>query len=100
MINPMKNSISSYHLLVLIFENIKLANEFKKFLHNKGIAATFHYVPLHQSEMGKKFTKQKLPITENIYKKVVRLPLYSSMSSKNYKKIETYIKYFFNKSKN
>ena len=71
-----------------------------QFLHIKEIAATFHYVPLHKSEMGKKFTKQKLPITENIYKKVVRLPLYSSMSSKNYKKIETSIKYFFDKSKN
>ena len=100
MIKPIKKTTSSYHLLVLIFENIKLVNEFKKFLHNNGIAATFHYVPLHQSKMGKKFSKQKLPITENIYKKVVRLPLYSSMSSKDFKKIETSIKYFFNKIKN
>lgn len=99
MIEPIKNSVSSYHLLVLIFENIKLVNEFKKFLHYKGIAATFHYVPLHQSKMGKKFKKQKLPITENIYKKIVRLPLYSSMSTKDFKKIKASIEYFFNKIK-
>ena len=99
MIEPIKNSVSSYHLLVLIFENIKLVNEFKKFLHYRGIAATFHYVPLHQSKMGKKFKKQKLPVTENIYKKIVRLPLYSSMSTKDFKKIKTSIEYFFSKIK-
>lgn len=60
------------------------------------IAATFHYVPLHKSRMARKIIRQKLPITENIFKKVVRLPLYPGMKSKDQNKIISKIKEFCN----
>ena len=40
-------------------------------MQNKGIAATFHYVPLHNSKMMKNNNIKKLKVTENIYKRVV-----------------------------
>ena len=56
-------------------------------MQKNNIAATFHYVPLHKSKMGKKFCKYKLPVTEKIFNKVVRLPLFSDMTNKEFNKI-------------
>ena len=63
-------------------------------MQSKNVAATFHYVPLHKSKMGKKICKYKLPITENIYNRVVRLPLFPDMTKKEINKIVSLIKIF------
>ena len=94
LIKSSQESTSTYHILALIFRTTKLANEFKKIFLNNRIAATFHYVPLHKSIMGKQFCNYKLPITENIYNRVVRLPLYSDMTKQEINKISTLIKNF------
>lgn len=87
-------STSAYHILALVFKDIKLANKFKDFIQNKEVAATFHYVPLHKSKMGIKFCKYKLPITEGIFNRIVRLPLFSEMKQKEINKISYLIKNF------
>ncbi len=87
LIKPIKNCVSAYHLLVIIFKSLKKSNEFKDMMQKNGIAATFHYVPLHKSKMGKKFCNYKLPITEKIYNRVVRLPLFSDITNKEFQKI-------------
>ena len=94
LIKPNKNSTSAYHILALIFKTTKLANNFKEVFKYNKIAATFHYVPLHTSKMGKKFCKYKLPLTENIYNRVVRLPLYSELTKIEIKKISSLLKKF------
>ena len=94
LIKSSQESTSTYHILALIFRTTKLANEFKKIFQNNRIAATFHYVPLHKSRMGKQFCNYKLPITENIYNRVVRLPLYSDMTKQEINKISALIKNF------
>ena len=86
---------SSYHLFAIIFKNELIAKKFKIFLQNNNIAATFHYVPLHKSKMGKSFRIKKLKITENIYKKVVRIPFFCGLKEVETKKIEKYIYIFF-----
>lgn len=95
-IKPEKFCQSAYHLMVVIFNKKNDANNFKLFMQKKNIAATFHYVPLHNSKMGKKFKNKSLKNTENIYQKVVRLPLYSGMENKDFIKVESSIKKFFN----
>lgn len=94
LIKPSNKLTSTYHILALIFKTSKLANNFIKTLQNKKVAATFHYVPLHKSKMGKKFCNYKLPITEKIYNKIVRLPLYSDMTKQEINKISFLIKNF------
>ena len=90
-----KKASSAYHILGLVFKTTQLANQFKKLFQNERIAATFHYVPLHKSKMGKKYCKYKLPITENIYSRVVRLPLFSDMTRNEINKISLLINKFF-----
>ncbi len=88
LVKPSAKTISAYHLFVLIFQNQKLSLSFKNKMQKNNIAATFHYVPLHESIMGQKFSKKKLPITENIYKRIVRLPLFPDLTKKEINKIE------------
>ena len=97
LVEPIKKSTSAYHILALIFRTPKLANDFKSIFQKKKIAATFHYVPLHKSIMGKKYCNYSLPLTENIYSRVVRLPLFSEMTKKEITKISSLIKVFSNK---
>ncbi len=94
LIKPIKNCISAYHLFVLVFKSLKKSNEFKKVMQKNGIAATFHYVPLHKSKMGKRFCNYKLPVTERIYNRVVRLPLFSDITDKEFNKILNSLKKF------
>ena len=90
-----KKNKSAYHLFVIIFKNQLIAKKFKIYLHKNNIAATFHYVPLHKSKMGKLFKYKKLIITENIYKKIVRIPFFYGLKIYEIKKINKIINNFF-----
>ena len=90
-----KKNKSAYHLFVIIFKNQLIAKKFKIYLHKNNIAATFHYVPLHKSKMGKLYKNKKLIITENIYKKIVRIPFFYGLKIYEIKKINKIINNFF-----
>lgn len=88
----------SYHLFCLIFFSLKEANKFKKFMIKNKIAATFHYVPLHNSSFGRSVSAyRKLQVTENIYSKVVRLPLHSNINQKLLNHILKTLNLYFSK---
>ena len=89
----LKNKYDIKKIIIFILDELKQFELQKKF-QNNGIAATFHYVPLHKSRMGKQFCNYKLPITENIYNRVVRLPLYSELKKREINKISSLIKKF------
>ena len=99
LLEPSKFSRSSYHLFIIIFKNYSLSKSFMSFMQNKGIAATFHYVPLHKSKMANKYLKKKLKITENIYSRVVRLPLFVGLEKEMIKKIVLNFKKFIDDQK-
>ena len=73
-----------------------MSDNFQKFMKKNNIAATVHYIPLHKSKMGKKLCNYKLPVTENIYLKVIRLPLFPDMKKKETRKVLNKLKIFFN----
>lgn len=54
-----------------------------KYLHSKGVGATFHFVPLHSSPFGQKVLGYKLgdlEITERVSSSLIRLPIYPDLS--------------------
>lgn len=73
------------HMYYLIARNTDeqdvLLNEIRK----HSIQAVFHYIPLHSSYAGKRFGRafNPLPITEDYYKRVIRLPLWSGMTEQD-----------------
>lgn len=90
-----KTNKSAYHLFLIIFKKESISKQFKIYLQNHSIAATFHYVPLHKSKMGKLFKIKKLKITETIYKKIVRIPFFPGLQENELERIEKIIKNFF-----
>ena len=90
-----KKSKSAYHLFCIILKNKNLAAELRSFLQQKKIPATFHYVPLHSSKFGKKFRHGDMSITNNIWSRIVRLPLYPDLRKQEFLKIINRFRLFF-----
>jgi len=73
-----KESMHNAHMYYLLLANLETRTEFIQYMKNNNIDTVFHYVPLHDSPMGKKYclTSGNLEITENISDCLVRLPLW------------------------
>lgn len=71
------------HLFYLILKGPEQVVSFLEHLRVAGIHAVFHYQPLHTSPFGEKFMdgNRALPLTERVANCLVRLPLYSALSS-------------------
>jgi len=96
--NKNKKIQPSYHMFALILKNKYISVKLIEYLQKNKIFATFHYIPLHISPFGKKINKNlKLPITENIFEKIVRIPLHSGLKKKQTKYIIRKISDFFKK---
>lgn len=53
------------------------------FLKQRGIGATFHFVPLHSSPYGQKhlgYRPGDFPVTERVSRTLIRLPLYAGLT--------------------
>ena len=70
------------HIFYLIFENHELQKSYINFMKIFQINVVFHYIPLHNSPAGVKFTRThgNLVVTNEIYDKIVRLPLHLDLS--------------------
>lgn len=77
-----ENCLSSYHMFYILLESEVERNSLIDYLKLKNITSVFHYIPLHSSPMGLKLgnNPEDLPITENISKRLLRLPFYNSIS--------------------
>lgn len=70
------------HIFYLLFNDGKSRDFFMDYLKKNGIQATFHYIPLHSAPQGIRLGNKAsdLKITEDISKRLLRLPLYADMS--------------------
>lgn len=73
---------SNYHIFYIIFEDEIIRDSVIHKLKEKDISAFTHFVPLHQSYMGRKlgYNEGDFKITESAAKGIVRLPLYTDMT--------------------
>lgn len=71
----------TYHMFYMILPSLAARQALMEKLRENGVVSVFHYLPLHLSEMGKKFGGQEgdCPITETISDRLLRLPLYNSL---------------------
>lgn len=80
---------SNAHIFYILFKDMKTRDRVMKRLRSRGIAALFHYLPLHSSPMGLKlgYRKGDLPVTENLSERLLRLPIYADMTDEELKYI-------------
>lgn len=85
------------HMYYLLVKDLGVRTSLIEYLREQGIMAVFHYVPLHTSEAGKRFSKVSgnLCVTEDIADRLIRLPLYCDLTQEQIYKIITSVKQFF-----
>ena len=71
-----------YHMFYLLMPSLAARQELMDRLKSKGILSVFHYLPLHTSEMGRRFggRQGQCPVTEDVSDRLLRLPFYNSLS--------------------
>lgn len=74
-------AVGNGHMFYLLMRDIDDRDSFIAHLRQYDIIAPFHYVPLHSSPAGLRFGRSgnNLPVTDSIYQRLVRLPLYCTL---------------------
>ena len=86
----------SYHIFYILLPDEKTRESIRSFLLDRGIHATFHYIPLHMSEYYiSRFGRISLPVSESVSRRILRLPLYFGMELKNVDFVSKNIYSFF-----
>jgi dTDP-4-amino-4,6-dideoxygalactose transaminase len=88
---------TNHHLFHILLEDEPTRDRLMSHLRAKGILAVFHYVPLHNSPMGRRLgcAAGTLPVTERIAARLLRLPLYGSLAQSDQHEVIETIRSFF-----
>ena len=72
----------TYHMFYMILPSLTARQALMRKLRENGIISVFHYLPLHLSEMGKKFGGQEgdCPVTEATSDRLLRLPFFNNLT--------------------
>jgi len=72
----------SWHLFYMLLPQSALRERFLDHLAQRGILGVFHYLPLHVSDMGRRYGGKEgdCPVTEDSSARLVRLPLFHSLT--------------------
>lgn len=89
------------HIFYLLMRNNHERSELIRFLRERDIHAVFHYVPLHDSPAGLRYSRSvgELPVTCDVAQRLVRLPLYSDMSARQVAQVCAAVAQFFAESR-
>jgi dTDP-4-amino-4,6-dideoxygalactose transaminase len=96
-IYPPANNTPNYHMFAVVMANAEQREKFIAFLKARHILAPFHYVSLHQSPYGRRYSDgepEALPECEILSAQLVRLPLFFNMTDEEQAEVETAIRDF------
>ena len=84
------------HMYYILLKNLEIRDDFIKEMFKYNIQCTTHYIPLHLTTFGGKYYDQKndLKNSEDIYQRIVRLPLWVGLEKYQSYIIEKVINYF------
>jgi dTDP-4-amino-4,6-dideoxygalactose transaminase len=79
----------AYHMFYLLLPDLDTRQRFIMHLREQNIYSVFHYLPLHLSDMGRRFggTEGDCPVTERISDHLVRLPFYNNLGGADLERI-------------
>ena len=77
------------HLYYLLLKSNAERENFIKYMRDNKIHCIFHYIPLHNSEAGKRFGRNgsDMKITEDLSSRIVRLPLWIGLNPEKITKV-------------
>lgn len=73
--------VPAYHLFYVLLPDAAMRPQVMGELKEQGIATTFHYVTLHDSDGGRRFAARptECPVSSDVSSRLVRLPFYNSL---------------------
>ncbi len=79
----------SWHLFYLMMRSEKERGGLMQYLQRKGIMTAFHFLPLHQSAMGRRLNPKSsvCPVAESASRRLLRLPLYPGLKKPDQQRI-------------
>ena len=83
--------VHNAHLYYILVETAEMRAEIIADMKNKGVTTPFHYIPLHNSPAGKKYTRTsgELVVTTAVSEQLVRLPMYPAVKNSQERIIES-----------
>jgi dTDP-4-amino-4,6-dideoxygalactose transaminase len=75
----------AYHMFYMVTPSTEYRDALISHLKSQGILSVFHYVPLHLSDMGRRFEARKgdCPVTEDFSSRLLRLPFYNDLTEQD-----------------
>jgi dTDP-4-amino-4,6-dideoxygalactose transaminase len=75
----------AYHMYYLLMPSPEARQELIEHLRARGVLAVFHYLPLHLSDMGRRFGGKAgdCPVAEDVSERLARLPFYCELSEED-----------------
>jgi dTDP-4-amino-4,6-dideoxygalactose transaminase len=72
----------AYHMFYMLMPDLDQRQAMIRHLKSDGINSVFHYLPLHLSDMGRKFGGKPgdCPVTERVSDQLLRLPFYNELT--------------------
>jgi len=91
-----KNTIPNAHMFYLLLDSQEQRNDFIRYMKSKNILVVFHYVPLHSSNFAHQNLDQyQLPSTVENAQKLVRLPIFYSLTYDEQQRVIGAAHFFF-----
>ncbi|MEP0957690.1 dTDP-4-amino-4,6-dideoxygalactose transaminase [Microcoleus sp. FACHB-1515] len=72
----------AYHMFYLLLPSLEQRQSLIGHLKAQGVSSVFHYLPLHLSQMGRRFGGKEgnCPVTESVSDRLLRLPFFNSFT--------------------
>jgi dTDP-4-amino-4,6-dideoxygalactose transaminase len=79
----------TYHMFYMLLPSLQQREDFIAYLKTKNILSVFHYLPLHLSDMGRRFGGKEgaCPVTEDLSDRLMRLPFYNDLSEEDQQRV-------------
>ncbi|MDJ0674967.1 MAG: dTDP-4-amino-4,6-dideoxygalactose transaminase [Calothrix sp. MO_167.B42] len=87
----------AYHMFYLLMPSLEKRQALIEHLREQKINSVFHYLPLHLSQMGRKFggAEGDCPVTESVSDRLLRLPFYNDLTQEDQARVVAAIKDFY-----
>ena len=79
----------AYHMFYLLAPSLECRQALIAHLRAQGVGSVFHYLPLHLSDMGRKFGGREgdCPVTEAVSDRLLRLPFYFDLTAADQRRV-------------
>jgi perosamine synthetase len=86
---------SAWHNYVIKVANPQDRDPLMEHLKAKGVATGMHYIPNHLYDMYRPYATEPLPVAEEVWKRLVTLPLYPDLTESEQDSVVAAIKEYF-----